>query len=70
MIKLPWRKRVKIRLDDLAMECFIKDMLSCPEHWISESMFQTLIIDINVRRPAQLRRRILNWLTERRVNET
>ncbi len=70
MIKLPWRRKVRIKMDDLMMENFIKDILSCPDKWISRSMFQALTIDINVKYPKRLRRRISNWLVERCINET
>jgi len=69
-MKLPWRKKVKIRMDDLMMENFIKDILCCPKKWTSHSMFQSLTIGIDVKNPKQLRASILHWLVERRRHET
>ena len=64
-MKLPWKKKVKIRMDDLMLENFIKDILCCPKTWTSRSMFHSLTIDIDVKHPKRLRRRIFNWLSER-----
>jgi len=70
MIKLPWGKKVKISMNDIVMENFIKDMLSCPKDFVYRSMFQSIEIDIDVKHPERLRRRIFHWLVERCQYET
>ena len=64
-MRLPWKKRVRIKFDDESLKSFIRDMLGGPWQWRHNSMFQELTIDLHVADIAEVRREIYEWLEGR-----
>lgn len=64
-MKLSWRKKVRIRLDDEHLKSFIKDLLGSSWQWRYQGVFQSLQIDLHIADINDVRRDILSWLERR-----
>lgn len=64
-MRLPWKKKVRIKFDDESLKSFIKDLLGTSWQWRYNSMFQQLTIDLHIADIAEVRREIYEWLERR-----
>ncbi len=64
-MKIPWRKKVRIKFDDESLAMFIRDLLGGPWQWRHNSMFQQLIIDLHLTDIKNIREEIFDWLERR-----
>jgi len=65
-MKSPWRKKVRLTMDDCFLNCFIKGLLSTTTSWNYQSMFQELQIKLKIKDIEKVRRDLHEWL-ERRI---
>ena len=68
-MRIPWKKRVRIKFDDESLTMFVRDLLSAPRQWRHNSMFQELTIDLHIVDIARVRSEIHEWLERRKKNE-
>jgi len=64
-MKIPWKKKVRIRFDDESLISFIKDLLGHSWKWRYRDMFQELDIDLHISDFEDVRRNIYEWLERR-----
>ena len=64
-MKIPWKKRVKLRLVGNDFEQFIKELLSGAWQWRHETMFQKLTIEITSVNMKEVRSNLQRWLERR-----
>ena len=64
-MKVPWRKKIEIDMDDQFLKLFIKDLLGDSDRWEYRSMFQHLTIKKKIVNPAVIRLDIFGWLKRR-----
>ena len=64
-MRIPWKRRVRIKLDDESLGMFVRDLLSGPWQWRHNSVFQELTIDLHIADIARVRSEIHEWLERR-----
>ena len=64
-MRISWKKRVRIRMNDELLTNFIKDLLGHSRKWQYRSIFQELDIDLHVADIKNVRKDILDWLERR-----
>ena len=61
-MKLPWRRKVSIILDDQFLESIIKSLLSDSKYFNYLSMFQEITLHLKIKDLHKVQRNIHEWL--------